>query len=469
MLKFVLTNKRKYDLFRIEGDVSTLIVQQDLQFSPVTNKYDRLTDFVEDCSLKMGSEFDDWFAGMLVDYKNSAYDHHIIKNNIPRLKEFADRYLELANINFDDYINMAKISKNSIFFNSTDIKKIIQVSNYLKLYFILAQDLKLKLSNRFHKEVYQQLVAPITETNIVFKLFKIVSSKTYEYNHSDKYMWEYIKTMYCKTTHMHIVSIFNFLINNILVTCKTDSNPIPYMISVIDESIKWILKNIYKDAIVYSDTIATQDVYTIQGRDNLSSYAHNDTIGRLLITAYNRLDEVGIENVEEFKNTIGSLKEISLISNYLTYPILSKVLDIPYRHFLTIPVGNSYLLNVLVYYYLPQEFKDTHPLLTKMLLAYNTEKPILKTTYKLKNISDFVSTLGSFLGFKNHAAPYEIYSNIIGKLNRNTYISFLDNNEMANVALPKLEDDCVKFFNAYFDNRLESMFNGLRVVIDETL
>ena len=469
MIEFVLTSKRKYDVFRKDGDQEKLIAQLDLQFSPVTNKFDKLTDFVEDCSRRMGTEFDDWFDTFLTEYQNSQFDHQIVKQNVPRLREFADRYLELCEINFEDYINPAKISKNSIFFNAPDIKKIIQVANYLKIYFIISQDLRMKLSNRFHKEVYNDLVSPLTETNIVYKLFKIVSSKTYEYNHTDKYMWDYIKTMYCKTTHMHIVSIFNFLVNNILVTCQTDSNPIPYMISVIDESIKWILKNSYNEAIVYSDTIATQDVYTIQGRDNLSSYAHNDTIGRLLISAYNRLEENGIEDIEAFKNTIGALREISLFANYITYPILSKVLDIPYRHFLTIPVGNSYLLNLLVYHYLPESFKEEYPTISRMLLYYNTEKPILKTTYKIKNVQEFLGSLGSFLGFKNNNTPYEIYSTIIGKLSRNTYVSFLNYKDIGNFPLAKLEEDVIKFYNAYFDDRLEPTFREIEKAIDETL
>ena len=113
----------------------------------------------------------------------------------------------------------------------------------------------MKLSNKFHKETYNKLIEDVNDNNTIYKLFKIVSSKTYEYNYTDKYMWDYIKTIYCKTTDMHVFSIFNFLMNNILVTCSTQSNPIPYLISVIDESIKWILKNIYKDAIIYSETI----------------------------------------------------------------------------------------------------------------------------------------------------------------------------------------------------------------------
>lgn len=469
MIKFEEIEKRQYHILRVEGEERKIICPLALAFSPITNKFFRLTEFVEDCSIKIGKEFDDWFCKFLEDYKASNYNYAIVKNNLNSLIMYCDKYLEIENVNFSGYINKSKKSKNSIFFDAEDIKKIIQCSNYLKLYFLISQDASMKLNSKFHKEVYNQLTKKMTSENIIYKLFKIVSSKTYEYHQSDAYMWNYIKTIYCKTTDMHIFSIFNFLMNNILVTCSTKSNPIPYLIAVIDESIKWILKNIYKEAIIYSDSVATQDTYTIQGKDNLESYSHNDAIGRILITAYNIIEEVNIQDIEKFKNTLNGLKEMSLFSNYITYPILSKVLDIPYRHFLTISVGNSYLLNILLFYYLPQEFKDKYPMIAKMLLYYNKEKPILKTTYKIKNIQTFTKTLGTFLSFKNNMAAYDFYSNTIGKLSRNTYSNFLNDQEIVNFPLAQLETNVIEFYNEYFNNSCDDLYNHIREKIDKSL
>jgi hypothetical protein len=476
MLKFEKTDaeKRKYKIHNVtvaeDGtETRVLVTPLDLVFSPITNKFPKLMEFLEDASDKLGPEFDQWFITLVTDYKRTNYDYLVIKRNISQLKIWCDQYLVKLNINFENYINRAKISKNSIFFDAEEIEKIIKASNYLKIYFIIAQDVDMKLVNKFHKETYNELIEGINNNNIIYKLFKIVSSKTYEYNYTDRFMWDYIKAIYCKTTDMHIFSIFNFLMNNILVTCAATSNPIPYLISVIDESIKWILKNIYKDAIIYSDTLSTQDVYTIQGKDNLSSYAHNDTLGKLLIISYNQLETHGIDNIESFKSVLNSLKEISLFSNYITYPILSKVLDIPYRHFLTLSVSNSYLLNILVYSILSDEFKKKYPVMSKMLLCYNKQKPILKTTYKVKNIDVFTETVGTFLSFKNVNTPYDFYSNIVGKISRNTYSSFTNDQEITNFPLAKLEIDIVKFYNDYFDNRCETLFDELRDKIDRLL
>lgn len=473
MIKFKDTDKRKYQIFNmvtVDGQPKEILLcNLDLVFSPITNKFFRLTEFVEDCSVKLGSEFDDWFSALIIDYKKSNYDYLVIKNNIPKLKELCDKYLEMSGINFEDYINRSKISKNSIFFDADEIKKIIRVSNYLKIYFVLAQDVEMKLVNKFHKETYNNLIEEINNNNTIYKLFKIVSSKTYEYNYTDRGMWEFIKSIYCRTTDMHVFSIFNFLMNNILVTCSTFQNPIPYLISVIDSSISWILKNIYKDSIIYSDAANTQDVYTIQGKDNLQSFAHNDTVGKLLVISYNELEKSGIDQIERFKSTLNNLKEMSLFSNYVTYPILAKVLDIPYRHFLTLSVSNSYLLNVLMFHLLPEEFKKEYSVMSKMLLCYNKQKPILKTTYKVKNIDVFTETLGTFLSFKNNITPYDAYSSIVGKLSRNTYASFVNDQEILNFPLAKLEIDMIKFYNGYFGGKMDPLFDEIRVKIDRLL
>jgi len=478
MIKFekIDNEKRKFKIINeidIDGKIEkTVITNLDLVFSPVSNKFTKLIDFLENCSKTLGPDFDNWFITLVNEYKRSDFNYAIIKNNVSELKRWCDLYLDSLNINFENYINKSKVSKNSIFFNAEELKKIIRVSNYLKIYFILAQDIDMRLINKFHKETYNELIDIINkDNNIIYKLFKVVSSKTYEYHFTDHYMWEYIKTIYCKTTDMHVFSIFNFLMNNILVTCNPESNPIPYLISVIDESIKWILKNIYKEAIIYSDSINTQDVYTIQGKDNLLSYSHNDSIGKLLIISYNLLEDIGIDNIETFKTTLNKLKEISLFSSYITYPILSKVLDIPYRHFLTLSVSNSYLLNLLVYQMLPKEFKTKYPYLSKMLLYYNKQKPILKTTYKIKHIDEFTKSIGTFLTFKNINTPYDLFSSIIGRIARNSYASFINDQEILNFPLAKLEVDMVKFYNEYFDEeeRTKEFFDELRTKIDKML
>lgn len=448
------------------------VKELELVYSPGSNKYDSLLYFVEQCSYSIGKTFDDFYIGLIRKYEQSNYDHKIIREAIPQLISFCDQFIEIKNINFDAYINKSKASKSSIFFDASEIKEIIKASSYLKLYYSIHKDQSMKLSDQFNREIFQELVKNLTESTIILKLHKIVSSKTYEYNHTDKYMWEYIKNLCCKTPDMHISHIFNFIINNIIVTCEVDANPIPYLISVIDESIKWVLRSIYKESIIYSDAISTQDVAVVSGKDNLESYAHNNTIGMLTILAYQKLEEIfqGDDKIEQFKVHIESIKESSVFAQHFTFPIISKITDIPYRHFLTLNVSTSYLLNMLLYAMIKDtELGQTYPTLTRILTFYNSQKPISKTTYRMKNIAEFTRTFDNFLGFKNYTCPFEIYSSIVGKINKNEYTSFLTGNTVPNFPAVKMESELIEFYNKFFGGQLDEVIDNLRTRIDAQL
>lgn len=465
MIKIQEQSKRNYS---IEKDGKEVVIL-DLIFSPVTNKFNQITKCIEDMSLKVGKDFDEWFVQYISEYIESGYDSSILKSHIPQLMALADQYLICCGVEFENYIQREKVSKNSIFFDAEELEKMIKVSNYLKLFFIIAQDTKMKPPLKYYKEIYNILIEPLTSCEIVFKLHKLVSSKTHKYNISDKTMWDFIKLVHCKTTDMHITSIFNFLLNNILVTCDTESNPIPYFSSVIDSSIKWILGGVYKESIIYSDTINTEDIHTIPGKDNLLSYSYNDTIGKLVGIAIKYLEEVGISDIPKFNANISQLKETSLIAMYVTYPLLSKVFNIPYRYLRPIQVEHSYLLNILTYYYLPPVFKECFPIITKLLLHYNTQRCILKTTYRIKNSNIFFNSFENFLSFKNMVFPSDLYSDFIGKLARNEYNSFITEKKITNFPLANLESDMINFYNQYFSNQLDPLCEVLKYTIEEQL
>jgi len=116
---------------------------------------------------------------------------------------------------------------------------------------------------------------------------------------------------------------------------------------------------------------------------------------------------------------------------------------------------------------MPEELSREYPTLNKILLFYNTQKAITKTTYKLKNLDAFTSTFDHFCGFKNYTAPYDIYSAIIGKINRNEYSNFATGREVPNFSLTTLESEIISFYNMYFSNQFDSIFDGLREHIDQ--
>ena len=139
--------------------------------------------------------------------------------NIDFIKKFSDEYiLKFRNIDFDKFVDVSKAKKNSILFSVDEVGKIIRLSGYLKIYSILSNAENLKLDSRLHKKVYSLLSSDISP-DLVYKIFNIIKTKTFKYSYTDRYMWEYIKTVQCKTIDNHVIEIFNFIMDSILVLC----------------------------------------------------------------------------------------------------------------------------------------------------------------------------------------------------------------------------------------------------------
>jgi hypothetical protein len=123
----------------------------------------------------------------------------------------------------------------------------------------------------------------------------------------------------------------------------------------------------------------------------------------------------------------------------------------------------------MTYHYLPDDVKEKFQVITKLLLHYNTQKCILKTTYRIKSTDLLFSTFTNFLSFKNMVFPSDLYSDFIGKLARNEYISFISEKKITNFPLAKLEDDLIVFYNTYFSGGFDSMFEKMREQIEVNL
>jgi hypothetical protein len=65
--------------------------------------------------------------------------------------------------------------------------------------------------------------------------------------------------------------------------------------------------------------------------------------------------------------------------------------------------------------------------------------------------------------------PSDLYSDFIGKLARNEYISFISEKKITNFPLAKLEDDLIVFYNTYFSGGFDSMFEKMREQIEVNL
>jgi hypothetical protein len=479
MLEFEKNEPKKWSM-SLNGES----VELSLKSSSVTNKFHIVTDFIKSVNECFGEEFENWYFKFIENYKDEN-DLQYLVTNLDILKEYIDKYFEIQNMDYDKFVDRSKVKKGTILFEPAEIKKILVVSGYLKLYALISIRHDVILSKSVHKTIYNMLVEEIMNTDVVFKIFNIVKTKTFRYNLTDRYMWEYIKMIQCKSIDVHTVEIFNFIMNSILILCEEDKNPITYFVGVVEESVKWFLRSVYKKTVVYDDSVSTEDIHGLNV-DNLKTYSYNDTLGRLKGIAYDYIykeidkstpmaidnDDEADKNLAEFQQRVQDIEYISPLSDCLVFPLLSRITNIPYFHFKTLSPEHSIVMSVYLQKLLQQVFKNEYQDMFSMLNFYPTSQPAVATTYKIKNVNNdtgFINVqdkTNNFFGFQTKILPYKIMSYFVGRTSRVNFFNIFDGKPYGGIPLSKIESNMVKFYTLYFSGQLDDKISELSKLVD---
>lgn len=466
MVKFSKVSQREWVVLNDDKEEINL----KLSSSTITNKFHIVTSYIENISSEIGPDFGEWFCNLLKDCENSDERYFILVDNTEKLKSYVDLYMEKMNFDFSIFVDESKVKKNSILFTVDDIEQIIRLSGYLKLYSVISNSENLKLGQRLHKKIYNLIAKDIAKSELIYKIFNVIKTKTFRYNITDRYMWDYIKMIQCKSIDVHVVEIFNFIMNYILVLCEENKNPITYFVSVVEESVKWFLRSVYKSSIVYDDSVSTEDIHAIN-INNLKTYSYNDTLGRLKGIALKQIhDELESENIKsdsnitEFQNRLSMVEYISPLSECLVFPILSELTKIPYNHFKTLTPDHSAVLAVYTKKLLERTFSD-YTNLFSMLDYYPVDPTAMATTYKIKIANEHINLMNevnNFYGFKTKILPHKILCYFVGRISRIKFKHTVTGKDLVGIPLSKIESDIVTFYTYYFAGEFKSKIDSMR-------
>jgi len=471
LIKFVQQGPKVWDVTSDGHKPTTL----NFQPSSVTNKFHIVAEYIERVADFHGEAFSDWFMTFIKDCHDEDKRASVVVDNVDKIKEYSDAYLDSVNIDYSKFVDVTKAKKNSILFEEDDIQEIIRLSCYLKLYSVISNNDKLSLGQKLHKDVYNKFAEKIIDTDIASKIFDVIKTKTFRYNLTDRFMWDYIKTIQCKDIGVHIIEIFNFIMNNILVLCEEDKNPITYFVGVIDESVKWFLRSVYKGSIVYNDEISTEDIHGIN-INNLRTYSFNDTLGRLKAISfekiYNKLDQENNLTIQDdtdqyiidFSGRLSTIEYISPLCSSLVFPLLSQMTKVSYVHFKTISPEHSAILSYYLNTLLQKVFKVDYKNLFSLLDYYPRYQPSLNTTYKIKSIHNFISSQNktkNFYGFNTKMLPHKILCYFVGRVSRINFVHLVTGKELAGIPLSKVESDMVNFYTKFFSGNLDDKIQEL--------
>jgi hypothetical protein len=472
MINFVEVKPKK--LFNIQRDGSRINVLK-LKTSTITNKFEIITRFVESLSEYFGKDFDDWFENFIVSYSNREHNRfQIISENIEKIKSYVNKYVDSLNIDFSKFVDESKTkTKKSVVFSAEDIEILVKLSGYLKIYSIISNSEVICLENKLHKIIYNMFVSDIS-IDVITRVFEVIRTKTYRYKLTDRFMWDYVKTIQCRPIQYHVTNIFNFIMNNIIVLCETDKNPITFFVTVTDEAVRWILRSVYKETVVYTDSITLEDIQTSGSTNNLKSLCYNDTIGRLKRAALDRMFEVFGDKEEEVSlhNRLQALRYISPICNCVVFPILSKVTGVPYEHISSMSPEHAAELSVYTYYLVTSVFEDEYANLFNLLQYAPIEPVPTASTFKIRNIfewSDIQQEIGNFFGYKCLTIPGKLLSFFLGKFSRLKLVNIMSGKELISIPMQKLEADAIQFFPRFFAGHFDDKFKQIRKLIYKDL
>jgi hypothetical protein len=293
-------------------------------------------------------------------------------------------------------------------------------------------------------------------------------------------MWDYIKMIQCKSIDVHVVEYFNFIMNSILILCEEDKNPITYFIGVIDESIKWLISSIYKNTIIYDDSISTEDIHT-QSTNNLGAFTYNDTLGRLKGIAfeqiYDSLERASITRfdhnpsdklITEFQERVSSVEYVSPLVECFVYPLLSKITLVPYNHFRTLTAEHAAVMSIYIKNIFKKVFKGEYTNIITLLDFYPLSRPAIATSYKVKKVHEFINTNDNyqdFFGFGTKILPNKILNYFVGRISRISFCNIIDGSMLQGIPLSKVETDMIKFYALLFANKLDPELLKMKRII----
>jgi len=293
--------KRSWKLNITKSNRKPIDLILNLQQFSLTNKYEIVQKLLDEMNIIM-PKFSNWYYDLFKRYIDSNYDADIILNDIHKFKEFSEEYVKKKNIDFSSFVDIKKSSKTSILFLEEDLKLIAVASTCLKLYSPFWYDATLKVPDNVNKKIYNIFLEGCIKNNTTDKIFQLIRARTFRSTLTDAYMWELIKLTVLETPETNVMSVFNFLMTNLISLLDITVNPVHYLIKIADDSVKWMMKEVYKERIIYGESYgSTEDIYGASvTKESFHIYCCNDVISKCAAAGLKILENEYNLTYEEF-------------------------------------------------------------------------------------------------------------------------------------------------------------------------
>jgi len=469
-----------------------------LKSSSLVNKFDIVKKFFDEINVLVPG-FSTWFVDLLFRYIESGFNSNILLDEKENFHKYSRDYIEAKNIDFNKFVDSKKRSNTSVFVTADELKELAVTSASLKLFGIFSNDSTLKLNENAHREMYNYLRANCNECGIDDKIFNLVKCRTYKSYMSDRFMWDLCKIKYNESPDNYLMVVFCYFLDNLISVLDCEVNPIPFIIRVTDCSIRWLMKPLYKNQTIYGEIYGgMDDIYgTSIGQEAYNVYACNDTIYKASNIGLKLIDEqLNDKEFDQFRERLDKIDFVYPYLKILNLPIISKVLQVPYRQLLSIPPKHIVLLGQFVRELSEDIFKDKFPFLYEMLISvpkdvdeflnqlistaisddllsnvngksYKKKDTIYvtatKSSYKIRNIQLLLNNKETIFGFESKIFKYKLFSSICGIISasKRNLVSVITGKPITKITNSQLECEVINFFSQLYSGKLDSTFEYL--------
>ena len=463
---------------------SVLVYDLNLKSSAIANRFEKVAKLVNEMS-KSVPEFVSWFLHLIKEYTKSNYNSEIILNELPTFKLMSKKYIDAKKLNMSNWVNKGKVSKTSIVFDETDTKLLLEACTIRKLYSIFSCDETLQPTENIDRIITSIIIKECVEYGTVDKIYQLIKARTYRNSLTDKYMWQTLKLTHLETPETHTLALFNNILNELITILDTDNNPIPFLVKIVDDSLKWLMASVYKYKVVYSGAFG--DIYDRYSKRNaLDVYCSNDVIGKVSKLGLDFIENEYLDNTDPFSKDqiltihakLDEIPYITPIMKVLTIPIASRILEIPITHLSNATPKHIMLLGCVIHHLLYDDLYPKYQKILELLISIENDFSTMSvgSTFKIKHNSSLTLITNNInntniFGFKSPTLKYNMISEICGILtsNRRELSSIITGRKNTNIMLQDLEEEIIKFFLNMYSHKFDDIFNNARKTIESYL
>jgi len=480
------TKNRLWFLYNNKNGNKKLLCNLKLITTSLTNNFNVVEELLDDINTNH-SRFSNWIERFICDYINNNHSYDIIESRVDALLKHSAAYVKSKNIDFSGYLDKTKTTKTSIVFTAEDIECIIILSVCLKIYGIISCDSTMKLPDNLHIKILEQISGNAKRLGLKNKIFKLVCSLTYRTVMRDKYIWDFCQLRGTDAPDSHIMGVFNYIIANLIAILEMDKNPIPFIINTVENSIRWLMKSVHNNDIIYGETFfGPEDIYSTgsNSQHSFSIYCCSDLIGRCAKSGMDILASkycVSDDGFNDIRDRLDEIDDIYPHVKLVTLPIFSKVFGINYKHLLQMPPEHTILAGVLlrelVEDVFPERFPNISSFLTscpslpsrnvhlikgKKVVEYVDEPKgvAMKSSYNIRSPEYVLNDNKRMFGFKSPLVRFKSLSSIIGVLisARRSLSSIYNGEKLKKISNNILEREFANYFSLLYNGELDNSF-----------